>query len=77
MEELIKNFLYWVAIGAGSTMIICLLISGLIRCLCILMDHLKTANVIREAMILYAKTKRPDLNIIDYDVSKARYKKSR
>ena len=55
--ELIKNILFYTAIGTGSLSIICLLIAGLIRCICVLLDHLKIANVLRELLALYIKEK--------------------
>lgn len=73
MEELIKQILYYVLLSAGSFMLICLLIAGIIKCICILIDHLKVANVMREALMLYIKTKRPDLKIKDVDIKKSRY----
>lgn len=59
MEELIKNFLFYTAIGAGTTIIICLLICGTIRVIGLLLDHLKIANTLREAIALYIKSKNP------------------
>lgn len=70
MEELIKQILYYASLGAGSIMIIFLLIVGAIRCICILLEHLKVANVIREALMLYIKTKQSDLKVKDKDIKK-------
>ena len=44
MEVIIKEFLYWVALGSGSIFLICLFISGMIRGICMLLDHLKELN---------------------------------
>lgn len=33
MEEIIKQILYYVSLSAGSIMLICLLIAGIIKCL--------------------------------------------
>ena len=60
MEVIIKEFLYWVALGSGSIFLICLFISGMIRGICMLLDHLKVANVMREAMYLWLKNKNPN-----------------
>ena len=77
MEIIIKEFLYWVAIGSGSTALICLLIAGMIRAICILIDHLKIANVMRKAILLYIETNRKDLKIKEEDIniSKTRIEK--
>ena len=77
METIIKDFLYWIAIGSGSIFVICLFIAGMIRAICILIDHLKIANVMREALMLYIKTKRPDLKLKEEDIniSKSRIEK--
>ena len=68
MEEIVKEFLYWVSIGSGSIFLICLFIAGMIRAICILIDHLKVVNVMKEALQLYIKHKRPDLKIEDKDI---------
>ena len=73
MEEIIKQILYYVSLSTGSIMLICLLIAGAIRCICIMLDHLRIANVMREALMLYIKTKRPDLKLKDVDIKKSRY----
>lgn len=77
MEIIIKEFLFWVAIGSGSIFLTCLFIAGMIRAICILIDHLKIANVMREALMLYIKTKRPDLKLKEEDIniSKSRIEK--
>ena len=68
MEEIVKEFLYWVCIGSGSIFLICLFIASMIRAICILIDHLKVVNVMKEALQLYIKHKRPDLKIEDKDI---------
>lgn len=73
MEEIIKQILYYVSLGTGSIMLICLLIAGTIRCICILIDHFKIVNVMKEALMLYIKSKRPDLKVKDVDIKKSRY----
>ena len=77
METIIKDFLYWVAIGSGSIFLICLFIVGMIRAICILIDHLKVANVMRKAILLYIETNRKDLKIKEEDIniSKSRIEK--
>ena len=60
MEVIIKEFLYWIALGSGSIFLICLFISAMIRGICMLLDHLKVANVMREAMYLWLKNKNPN-----------------
>ena len=72
MEEIIKQVLYYISLTAGSIMLICLLIAGAIKCICILIDHLRIVNVMKEALILYTKTKRPDLKVKDADIKKSR-----
>lgn len=73
MEELIKQILYYISLCAGSIMLICLLTAGAIRCICILIDHMRIVNVMKEALMLYIKTKRPDLKVKDVDINKSRY----
>lgn len=77
MEIIIKEILYWVAFVSGSIALVCLFIAGTIRAICILLDHLKVANVLREALMLYIKTKRPDMQIKpeDINISKSRIEK--
>ena len=58
MEELIKDILYYSVLISGSMIFICLLIAGLIRSFCLMLDHLKVANAMREALQLYIKEKR-------------------
>ncbi len=77
MTEIIKNVLFYLALISGSIMIICLLIAGIIKCCCILLDQLKVAKVIKEAIILYAKTKNQDLKIREVDLKKQRISKDR
>lgn len=68
METIIKDFLYWVAIGSGSIFLICLFIVGMIRAICILIDHLKVVNVMRKALTLYIETNRKDIKITKEDL---------
>lgn len=70
MEELIKNFLFYTAIGAGTIIIICLLTCGTIRGICLLLDHLKIANTLREAIALYIKSKNPIYKVEEKDIKK-------
>lgn len=67
MEEVIKNLLYYCVIRIGSTILIWLLIAGLIRTFCFMLDHLKAANVLREALQLYIRTKK-DKRIKEEDI---------
>ena len=66
--EFIKEVLFYTALISGSIAFICLCISAIIRCVCILIDHLKVVNVMKEALQLYIKHKRPDLKIEDKDI---------
>ena len=66
--EFIKEVLFYIALISGSIAFICLCISAIIRCVCILIDHLKVVNVMKEALQLYIKHKRPDLKIEDKDI---------
>lgn len=70
MEELIKIFLYYAVIGLGSISLICLLIAGLIRSFCFMLDHLKVANVLKEALLYYIKNKNNDRKITLEDIKK-------
>lgn len=58
MEEVIKSILYYCVLGIGSAIIVCLLIAVLIRSICVMLDHTKVANVLREALQLYIKAKK-------------------
>lgn len=66
--EFIKDVLFYVALLSGSIAFICLFISTIIRCVCILIDHLKIANVMREALNLYIKSKRQDIKLEEKDI---------
>lgn len=68
METVIKDFLYWVAIGSGSIFLTCLFITGMIRAICILIDHLKVVNVMRKALTLYIETNRKDIKLTKEDL---------
>ena len=69
MELIIKEILFWIALGSGSIILVCLLISGTIKAMCMLLDHLKVANLIRKALLLYIKTNRKDLKIKEEDIN--------
>lgn len=58
MEEIIKNCLYYISLGAGSIILICLLVAGIIRSFCFMLDHLKVVKVFRELIPLYIQKKR-------------------
>ena len=58
IEEITKIFLYNMALGAGTTILICLLIAGAIRSFCIMLDHLKVGKVLKELLPMYIKEKR-------------------
>lgn len=66
--EFIKEILFYTALISGSIAFICLCISAIIRCVCILIDHLKVVNVMKEALQLYIKHKKTDLKIEDKDI---------
>lgn len=59
MDEIIKGILYYTVLIFGSTTLICLIITGMIKSIFILLDHLKMANTLRKAIRLYVKTNRP------------------
>ena len=69
MELIIKEILYWIALGSGSIILVCLFVAGMIKAICILLDHLKVANVLRKALLLYIKTNRKDLKIKEEDIN--------
>ncbi len=77
MDAIIKEILYYLVLGSGSIALICLLIAGTIRCICILIDHLKVANVLRKALLLYVKVKNPNVQVKDVDIGKMRYIKDK
>lgn len=77
MEVIIKEILYYLALGSGSIMLIGLLIAGCLRGVCILIEHLKLANTMREALLLYAKVKNPNIKVKDVDIKKGRYIKEK
>ena len=61
--ELIKDILFYIALGTGSICLISLFVAITIRCILIMLDHLKVSNVLREALTLYIKTKRQRVKI--------------
>lgn len=61
LSEIIKNVLFIIAEISGTVMLISLFIICSIKLTCIALDHLKVGNMIREALVLYIKLKRPDL----------------
>lgn len=77
MEEVVKNILYYTSLSIGSIAIISLLTVATIRCICILLDHLKACNVIKKALQLYIKenTKIKKIKAEDVDLSRMRIKK--
>lgn len=77
MEEVVKNILYYISLSIGSVAIISLLIVATIRCICILLDHLKACDVIKKALQLYIKenTKIKKIKAEDVDLSRMRIKK--
>lgn len=75
--ELVKNILFNITLICGSICSISLLVAGAIRCICIMIDHLQVADTFRKALVLYVKTKNPNLQHIkesDVDLSKRRIK---
>lgn len=58
MDEIIKEILYYTVLIFGSTTLICLIITGMIKSIFILLDHLKMTNTLRKAIMLYIKTNR-------------------
>lgn len=58
IEEITKNFLYYMALGCGTVSLIGLLIAGAIRIFCIMLDHLKVGKVLKELLPMYIKEKR-------------------
>ena len=58
MEEIIKNCLYYISLGAGSIILICLLVAGIIKSFCFMLDHLKIGKFLVTKIIpLYLKQK--------------------
>lgn len=78
MEEIIKDILYYISLIIGSIAIISLLIVVTMRCICILLDHLKAGNVIKKALKLYIKenTKIKKIKAEDVDLSRMGIKRS-
>lgn len=78
MEEIIKDILYYISLIIGSIAIISLLIVVTMRCICILLDHLKAGNVIKKALELYIKenTKIKKIKAEDVDLSRMGIKRS-
>lgn len=78
MEEVVKNILYYASLLIGSVAIISLLIVATIRCICILMDHIKACNIMKKALELYIKenTKIKKIKAEDVDLSKMGIKRS-
>ena len=67
MDEIIKEILYYTVLIFGSTTLICLIITGMIKSIFILLDHLKMANTLRKAIKLYIKTNRQTTKIVKAD----------
>ena len=74
MEEAIKTFLYYFVMGMGSTSLTFLLIAGLVRSFCFMLDHLKVANVLREVIQLYIKANK-DKKITEADIKEEQWRK--
>ena len=70
MIEIFKETLFYIALGTGSVMLISLLIAGIIKCLCILLDQLKVGKIIKEGIILYIKNKNLNLKVKKVDLKK-------
>ena len=66
MDEIIKEILYYTVLILGSTLI-CLIITGMIKSIFILLDHLKMTNTLRKAIMLYIKTNRQTTKIVKAD----------
>lgn len=67
MDEIIKEILYYTVLIFGSTTLICLIITGMIKSIFILLDHLKMTNTLRKAIKLYIKTNRQNTKIVKAD----------
>lgn len=67
MDEIIKEILYYTVLIFGSTTLICLIITGMIKSIFILLDHLKMTNTLRKAIKLYIKTNRQTTKIVKAD----------
>lgn len=67
MDEIIKEILYYTVLIFGSTTLICLIITGMIKSIFILLDHLKMTNTLRKAIMLYIKTNRQATKILKAD----------
>lgn len=63
MIEVIKNVLFGVALISGSICTILLFLILLYRVILIFIDHMKTAEVIRQCLMIYIHRKRPDIKL--------------
>lgn len=68
MIEFITNVLFNITFLCGCVIIISLLLIITFRIICILIDHLRIGNMVRKALIMYLKQKRPDLKIQEKDI---------
>ena len=68
--ELIKNILFYMAFISGSIGLITLLICGVIRLVCLLVDHLKIANTLRECLRIYIERKKQPVKLTERDMVK-------
>lgn len=61
--SLIKEILFYISLISGCIVTISLMVCIAIRIFFIALDHCKRANVIREALQLYIKSKEPTYKI--------------
>ena len=57
MINILKEILFWIALICGSVSLICLILCGMWRCICLLIDHSKNANMLRIIIKDYIKNK--------------------
>ena len=69
MINFIKEALFYIALICGSVSLICLFLCGTYRCICLLIDHSKNANMLRKVIKYYIdnktkfKVKEEDINL--------------
>lgn len=68
MVEIIKNILFYSTLIFGGISLICLLVVGMIRAFCLMMDHLRIGKVLKELVPLYIKQKETKNKIEPNDI---------
>lgn len=65
--NIVKEILFWIALICGSISLVCLILCGTWRCICMLLDHSKNANMLRIIIKDYIKNK-TNYNIREADI---------